>query len=47
MTNSVDKVLEVRDGLTDMVDKLTPIYSTDEVISEVMTRRKYNILYLI
>ena len=43
MTNSVDKVLEVRDGLTDMVDKLTPIYSTDEVISEVMTRRKYNI----
>ena len=43
MTNSVDKVLEVRDGLTDMVDKLTPIYSTDEVISEVMTHRKYNI----
>lgn len=42
MLNSVDKVLEIRNGLTDLVDKLIAVFSTDEVISEVMIRRKYN-----
>lgn len=41
MASSMDKVLEIRNGLTDLVDKLTTVFSTDEVIDEVMTRRKY------
>jgi DNA primase len=41
MASSIDKVIEVRNGLTDVVDKLISIFSTDEVISEVMSLRKY------
>ena len=41
MANSVDKVIEVRNGLTDLVDKLISVFSTDDVIAEVMTLRKY------
>jgi DNA primase len=39
--NSFEKVLKVRQGLTDLVDKLISVFSTDEVISEVMSMRKY------
>lgn len=39
--SSLDKVIEVRNGLTDLVDKLIKVFSTDEVISEVMSLRKY------
>jgi DNA primase len=39
--NSFEKVLKVRQGLTDLVDKLINVFSTDEVISEVMSMRKY------
>ena len=38
---SIEKVIEVRNGLTDVVDKLIPVFSTDEVIADVMTMRKY------
>ena len=38
---SVDKVMKVRNGLTELVDKLSAVFSTDEVISEVMYMRKY------
>jgi DNA primase len=38
---SIDKVIQVRNGLTDLVDKLSAIFSTDEVISEIMRLRKY------
>ena len=41
MASSMDKVLEIRNGLTDLVDKLTTVFSTDEVIDEVMSRRNY------
>lgn len=41
MANTVDKVIEVRNGLTDLVDKLISVFSTDDVISDVMTLRKY------
>lgn len=43
MANSADLVMEVRNGLTDLVDKLTTVFSTDEVISEVMSLRNYTI----
>lgn len=39
--SSLDKVISVRNGLTDLVDKLISVFSTDEVISEVMSLRKY------
>ena len=41
MASSLDKVIEVRNGLTDVVDKLITVFSTDEVIAEVMSMRKY------
>jgi DNA primase len=41
MATSLDKVIEVRNGLTDVVDKLIAVFSTDDVIDEVMTLRKY------
>ena len=41
MATSLDKVIEVRNGLTDVVDKLISVFSTDDVITEVMTLRKY------
>lgn len=41
MASSIDKVIEVRNGLTDVVDKLISVFSTDEVITEVMTKRNY------
>jgi DNA primase len=41
MPQSVDKLLKIRDGYTDLVSKLQTVFSTDEVISEVMTMRKY------
>ena len=41
MASSIDKVIEVRNGLTDVVDKLIAVFSTDDVIDEVMTLRKY------
>lgn len=43
MADSTNKVLEVRSGLTDLVDKIQSVFSTDEVIAEVMSKRKYNI----
>lgn len=43
MADSTNKVLEVRSGLTDLVDKIQTVFSTDEVIAEVMSKRKYNI----
>ena len=39
--SSLDKVISVRNGLTDLVNKLISVFSTDEVISEVMSLRKY------
>jgi len=41
MAQSTDKLLRVRDGYTDLVSKLQAVFSTDEVISEVMSLRKY------
>lgn len=41
MANSFDLVMEVRSGLTDLVDKLITVFSTDEVIAEVMSLRNY------
>jgi DNA primase len=41
MPQSFDKLLKVRDGFTDLVSKLQPVFSTDEVISEVMSMRHY------
>lgn len=41
MADSVNKVLEVRNGLTDLVDKLSSVFSTNEVIDEIMSRRNY------
>ena len=42
MANTEDKVLFVREGLTDIVEKLSSVFSTDEVINEVMAMRRYN-----
>lgn len=42
MPNEINKVIEVRDGLTDVVDKLSSVFSTDEIIAEVMSLRKYD-----
>lgn len=39
---SMNRVLEVRRSFTDLVDKLIPVLSTDEVVNEVMTLRKYD-----
>lgn len=41
MAQSVDKLLQVRNGFTDLVSKLQAVFSTDEVISEVMSMRHY------
>lgn len=41
MASSIDKVIAVRNGLTDIVDKLISVFSTDAVITEVMTKRNY------
>lgn len=43
MASSLDKVIEVRNGLTDVTNKLISVFSTDEIIAEVMSLRKYNI----
>lgn len=42
MSYTIDTVLDIRSRLTDLVEILIDKYSTDEVISEVMSLRGYN-----
>ena len=41
MAISTDRLLSVREGYTDLVSKLQVVFSSDEVIAEVMSMRKY------
>lgn len=45
MKQSIDKVYEVRQQMTSLVDNLIKVFSTDEVISELMYLRGYDKSY--
>lgn len=45
MNQELAKVREVRQGLTELVEKLSKVFSTDEVIDELMVLRKYNMSF--